>query len=138
MGRCSIRSDNVRAVGKGLQTAGTIHSYVCANTWASSRFVVNARRTSRGGFPPHLAPSMACPFSKEIYRKPLTVRELRRSPTRPIFNCQPAAVDHPSYRQPAFPNIVYAVYSAMLREMTKKGDEARFKKVERGKFSMAR
>lgn len=29
------------------------------------------------------------------------------------------------------------VYSAILREMQKKGDEARFRKVERGKFELA-
>ena len=37
-----------------------------------------------------------------------------------------------------FLNIVHAVYSAILREMSKKGDEARFRKVERGKFALSK
>jgi hypothetical protein len=35
-----------------------------------------------------------------------------------------------------FGNIVTAVYSAILRELKAKGGEARFRKVEKGKFSV--
>jgi hypothetical protein len=35
-----------------------------------------------------------------------------------------------------FPNIVTTVYSAILREITTKGDAARFRKTERGKFEI--
>jgi len=36
-----------------------------------------------------------------------------------------------------FPNIVHAVYAAILREINTKGDAARFRKVERGQFTHA-
>ena len=34
-----------------------------------------------------------------------------------------------------FGNIVTAVYSAILREIAKQGDKARFKKTDRGQFA---
>ena len=37
-----------------------------------------------------------------------------------------------------FGNIVTAVYAAIIREIAAKGDKARFRKVERGKFALAR
>jgi len=36
-----------------------------------------------------------------------------------------------------FGNIVTTVYSAILREISAKGKDARFKKTERGKFALA-
>jgi len=35
-----------------------------------------------------------------------------------------------------FSNIVHTVYAAMHREIQTKGDDARFRKVERGKFAL--
>ena len=35
-----------------------------------------------------------------------------------------------------FHNIVHAVYAAIIREIANKGDDSRFVKVERGKFSL--
>jgi hypothetical protein len=81
---------------------------------------------------------MACPFSKVARRKPLTARGLRRLPPRAIPGLQPAAVDHPFYRQPAFANIVHAVYASILREIKTKGEASRFIKAERGKFALAK
>jgi len=37
-----------------------------------------------------------------------------------------------------FGNIVTAVYSAILRELQTKGNDARFKKTERGKFGVGK
>jgi hypothetical protein len=47
---------------------------------------------------------------------------------------QPVSRDQSIYRQAAFANIVTTVYSAILREITTKGEAGRFRKVERGKF----
>ena len=135
-GCSSARSHNVLAIEVGLQITGTISSYVCVNTCVSNRLLVNSRRTSRGGFLPRLAPSMACPFSKVARRKPLTARDLRRLPSRSIPRSQPTARDPPFYRQPAFGNVVHAVYAAMTREIAKKGNDARFEKVDRGRFQI--
>ena len=49
---------------------------------------------------------------------------------------QPASIDYPIRGQPAFGNIVTTVYSAILRELSTKGEQARFIKTERGKFGL--
>jgi hypothetical protein len=58
-----------------------------------------------------------------------------RLPPRPAPRCQLFTIDHPIKGQATFGNIVTAVYSAILRELTAKGAEARFVKAERGKFA---
>jgi hypothetical protein len=45
--------------------------------------------------------------------------------------------DHPIERQQAFGNIVAAVYSALLRDITTKGPRSRFRKAGRGLFALA-
>ena len=56
-------------------------------------------------------------------------------PPRPGTRYQPLAIDQPIKGQATFGNIVTAVYSAVLRELTTKGGAARFVKTERGKFA---
>jgi hypothetical protein len=43
-----------------------------------------------------------------------------------------------SHSERSRPGAILAVYAAMLREIQKKGDDARFSKVERGKFALAK
>ena len=37
-----------------------------------------------------------------------------------------------------FTNIVHTVYAAILRECATKGDKSRFRKVDRGRFELAK
>ena len=80
---------------------------------------------------------MAWPFRKRTGRNPLTTRELRRLPPRSVSRHQPVSRHYPLYRQAAFPNIVTAVYSAIIREIAVKGKESRFRKVDRGTFELS-
>jgi len=66
------------------------------------------------------------------------MRELHRPPARSVQGLQPASRHYPLYRQAAFGNIVTAVYAAITREIAAKGKDARFRKVERGKFELAK
>jgi hypothetical protein len=63
-------------------------------------------------------------------------RELLRLPPRSTRRHQPAPIDQPIKGKPTFGNSVTAVYSALLRELTVKGKDARFVKTERGKFGL--
>ena len=67
-------------------------------------------------------------------RNPLPARELHRLPPRSVPRLQLASRDHPLYRQQAFGNIVTSVYAAIIREIANKGDNARFRKTDRGQF----
>jgi len=80
---------------------------------------------------------MAWPFRKRTGRNPLTTRELRRLPPRSVSRHQPVSRHYPLYRQAAFPNIVTAVYAAVIREIAAKGKDARFKKTDRGMFELS-
>jgi len=57
-------------------------------------------------------------------------------PPRSVTRRQRSAIDQPIKSQATFGNIVTAVYSAILRELTTKKGEARFRKTERGKFEI--
>jgi len=57
-------------------------------------------------------------------------------PPRPVTGHQLLAVKQPIERQATFGNIVTTVYSAILREISVKGKDSRFKKSERGKFAL--
>jgi hypothetical protein len=63
------------------------------------------------------------------------VQELPRLPPGSVPWSQQGSADHPINCQRAFGNIVTAVYSALLREIKTKGDQARFQKTDRGKFA---
>jgi hypothetical protein len=56
-------------------------------------------------------------------------------PTRSTNGHESLAIDQPHHGQAAFGNIVTAVYSAILREISTKGDASRFKKTDRGQFA---
>jgi len=66
-----------------------------------------------------------------------TAEELPRLPPRSVQGSQQAPDDQPISRQHLFGNFVTAVYSAILRELKVKGADARFRKTERGKFTLA-
>jgi hypothetical protein len=72
-----------------------------------------------------------------INRTSCTSQESYGLPPRPVARCQRLAINHPIKGQAVFGNIVTAVYAAILREIGVKGKEARFKKTERGKFTLA-
>jgi hypothetical protein len=62
-------------------------------------------------------------------------QESGRLPPRSATRRQRFAIDQPIKSQATFGNIVTAVYSALLRELTTKGAGARFVKTGRGKFA---
>jgi hypothetical protein len=66
------------------------------------------------------------------------MRKLRRLPPRATTWLHPAPRHYPLYRQAAFPNIVTAVYAAIIREIAAKGSASRFHKTERGKFELVK
>ena len=65
-------------------------------------------------------------------------QELPRLPPGSVPGLQQASADQPINCQHAFGNIVTAVYSAILREISTKGMDARFTKTERGKFAISK
>ena len=68
----------------------------------------------------------------------LYTAELFRLPPRTVSGNQAISGDQPLKRQDDFGTYVTAVYSAVLREIQKKGKDSRFKKTERGKFAVNR
>ena len=57
-------------------------------------------------------------------------------PPRSVTRRQRLPINHPIKGQATFGTIVTAVYSAILREVTTMGADARFTKTERGKFGL--
>jgi len=76
------------------------------------------------------------PWKERGLNNSRTTRELPRLPPRSTQRHQPAPVDQPIKGKPTFGNSVTAVNSAILRELSTKGEQARFVKTERGKFAL--
>ena len=71
-----------------------------------------------------------------MFRNSFHDRELHRLPPRTITRRQSAPRDQLIHRPQLLGNIVSAVYSAISREIAKKGRAARFKKARNGKFAL--
>jgi hypothetical protein len=76
-----------------------------------------------------------CLSVRIITRNSCTVQELLWLPPRSIPGAQQGPADQPINCQHAFGNIVTTVYSGILKEISTKGKESRFKKTDRGRFA---
>ncbi|MFO8012248.1 MAG: hypothetical protein R6X20_02970 [Phycisphaerae bacterium] len=74
---------------------------------------------------------------REIIRSLVKVVKIEEDHVRIIYRVGPALLLTAAQAAQLL-NVVHTFYSAILREISKKGDESRFEKVERGKFQLAK